>query len=728
MNERSVCRVFGSAILAVMLTWGHAAVAAPQITVPACDALKAWSATVVPTDSYTVAPTLPLPKALADEALLPVFGVTALSWTSEDIKAASGALTLCYREAKKAGDKPSMDALGVANAGIAKTLGQTLAAVAKARQAVESQRPVLAKLPDTAELDRGLAALIDVDPAKPNLQAAVGLPREIVGPLAYIAKFLPYLPDGDRQHLMAELADRRAAIQAGASQAMGQEVAAAPATADGVIGLQKVRQRIAAMVASDALTAIDGQAATRAEEIRAGLRQATPPGWVPPDCVELYRWSGAADAKQGVTFGSQSTSRAFLDERVVPVFGISVATWSDEDLTRFQSLRTVCQATWRAMPGAAKMPNPPADAPELLKLAAKGAWVDTADPQIAQARTAIQAYSAGLEALAAVEAKIAALPDTPDSLNQLYQLANDPAQQSVDEARRKSFQAAVAAKQNAINARAMTAAMDGLSQVQVASLGDLATLVNYWGKASMTIADANDRQRFSQAAEQVLDEDINRLLPEFKAKLDEMPATLAGLRQARTAVLDLTGVSETEKAPPFQPLHAAIHDRSVAIMDSMRKENCTALLKELDINGDAAEQLVWDGKTGTKLGDFVCNLTEGGSPVHEYAGGGMFSGEQKLKATLAMGGLQTLWLHKAEVAQGQADMLVGFKMADANQERPMSVEEWAMFTAMATGGRFVTPEICDPVMSEPEDQLTLEDKMVGVDCAEEVLNGSWGFQ
>jgi len=728
MNERSICRVLGGAILAVTLGWGDVAVAAPQITLPACDTLKAWSATVVPTDTFTVAPALPLPKALADEALLPVFDVTALSWTSEDIKAASGALVLCYREAKKAGDKPSMDALGVANAAIAKTLGQTLAAVAKARQAVDSQRPAIAGLPDTAELDRGLAALIDADPAKPNLQAAVGLPREIVGPLVYIAKFLPYLPDGDRQHLMAELADRRTAIQAAAGQALGGEVAAAPATADGVIGLLKVRQRIAAMVASDALAAIDGQAATRAEEIRAGLRQATPPGWVPPDCVELYRWSGAADARQGVQLGNQSTYRAFLDERVVPVFGISLAAWSDEDLTRFKTVREVCQATWRAMPGAAMVSNPPADAPELLKLAAKGAWIDTADQQIAPARTAIQAYSVGLEALAAVEAKVAALPDTSDSLPQLYQLANDPAQQSVDEARRQSFQAAVAAKQKAINARAMTAAMDGLGQVQVASLGDLAKLVNYWGAASMTIADPNDRQRFTQAAEQVLDEDINRLLPDFKAKLDEMPATLAGLGKVRTAVLDLTGVSETEKAPPFQPLHAAIHERSAAIIESLRQDNCTALLKSLDINGDAAEQLVWDGRTGTKLGVFVCNLTESGSPVHEYAGGGMFSGEQKLKATLAMGGLQTLWLHKAEVAQGQEDMLVGFKMADANQERPISVEEWAMFTAMATGGRFVNPEICDPVMSKPEDQLTIEDKMTGVACAEEILNGGWGFQ
>jgi hypothetical protein len=192
-------------------------------------------------------------------------------------------------------------------------------------------------------------------------------------------------------------------------------------------------------------------------------------------------------------------------------------------------------------------------------------------------------------------------------------------------------------------------------------------------------------------------------------------------------VYDLTGVTDSESAPSFQAFHNAINERAAAIVATMRQENCTALLEQLDIDEDAAEQLVWDGDKGTKLGIFVCDLTESGSPVHEYDGGGMFSSEQTLKATLAMGGLQTVWLHEAEVAQG-TDMLVGFKMADANQERPIAVQEWALFTAMATGGRFVTPEMCEPVMSKPDDQLTLDDRMMGVDCAEEILNGSWGFQ
>lgn len=727
MTTASLRRGLGASILALAAAFvPPAAIAAPQITVPACDGLTSWAATVDPADTYPIAPALPLPKALTDERLVPVFGQPPLAWTGEDIKAASGALTACYREAKKAGDKPGMAALAVANAAVAKTLAKSLVAVAKARQTIDAQRASLVGLPDSTELDRGLAALLQVDPAAPNLQAASGLPREIVGPLGYIAKFLPYFPDTDREELFAGFAERRASIQAAAIETLTAELAAAPATADGLIVLLQLRQRIGAMAPSDALSAVDSQAAARTDEIRTALLQASSTAWVPPDCSTLYGWSGAADAQQTVGLGNQATQTAFLDERVVPVFGISVGSWGDEDIARFQTLRATCQATWRGMPGAAAIGSLPADSPDLLKRAAAGAWIDTADQQVVQARGVIQAYTTNLEALAALEGQIAALPDTPASLVQLFQMQNEPAQHGVDDARRQAFQAAIAAKRDAINAGAMTAAMDGLQTIEVAGLADLVKLVTYANTTVMNLPDPNAQQRFYQAVEIALQQKADALLPDFKARLAEMPDSLAGFAQVRTAAFDLTGVSGTEEAPAFHAMHAAIDERSLAIIQTMRIKNCAALLEELDMDEDAAEQLVWDGDAGTELGAFVCGLTESGSPVHEYDGGGMFSGEQTLKATLALGGLQTLWLHEAEVAQGK-EMLAGFKMADANQERPISVQEWAMFAAMSTGGRFVTPEMCQPIMASSEDELTIEERMIGVDCAEEIVNRSWGF-
>jgi hypothetical protein len=205
-----------------------------------------------------------------------------------------------------------------------------------------------------------------------------------------------------------------------------------------------------------------------------------------------------------------------------------------------------------------------------------------------------------------------------------------------------------------------------------------------------------------------------------------MPATMEGLWQARTAVNDLTGVTDSEQVPVFAPLHNAVFDREKAMLDTMRKDNCDALLDELDIDGGDAEELVWDGENGMLLGTFVCNLTASGSPVAEYDGGGMMS-DASLKVDLgAMGGLQTMSLHEAEVAAGK-EMLVGFQSEDANgQEKPIAVQEWAMFTAMAAGGggRFVTQEICDPVLGKEEDDRTVEERMIAVDCAVEIIQGN----
>src|SRR5262245_61168121 len=124
-----ICRALTVSAVAIMVAVPHARAA--QITVPACEPLTAWSATVNPNDTYAVAPALPLPKALADDSVVPVFGIPSLGWTADDVKAASQAMVACYKEAKKRGDKPAMDALGIANAAVAKTLSKTLAVIAK---------------------------------------------------------------------------------------------------------------------------------------------------------------------------------------------------------------------------------------------------------------------------------------------------------------------------------------------------------------------------------------------------------------------------------------------------------------------------------------------------------------------------------------------------------------------------------------------------------------------
>jgi hypothetical protein len=68
-------------------------------------------------------------------------------------------------------------------------------------------------------------------------------------------------------------------------------------------------------------------------------------------------------------------------------------------------------------------------------------------------------------------------------------------------------------------------------------------------------------------------------------------------------------------------------------------------------------------------------------------------------------------------------MLIGYKLTDANQEKPLSVQDWTIFAASSAGGRFVTRQICEPVLAKPEDALTAEERMIGVDCMIEIIQG-----
>ena len=700
------------------------ALAATKLEIPACDAgLNAWAASVNPNQTYNIAPSLLLPMALGDDAVVPVFGAGVLSWSSEDIKAVSAALVACYQAAGKRRDAPTMNTLKTANAAVAGTLAKTAAWLDRVRAEVVKQKAAIDALPNSIELDKALGALVDADPAKPNLEPTRGLPNEINAPVWAIAKVLPTMPDAEREALMTSLSERRTAIQAGSAGDIGNVVATAPSTADGVIAIMEARQGIARTTKNEALTAADEAAAARADEIRASLRQAQPATWIPPDCADLYRWSGADGARSSVQLGNRSTSAVFSDERMVPVFGTSIGAWSEEDFVRFHKLRAVCQATWRSLPGAAAVSNPPQDAPELVKLASKGAWIDNADAQIQQAAPIVRDYSAALTALAAVQSQVEALPDTPQSLPQLRQLASDPSLQGVDEPRRQAFRAAVLAKQNAIGTKAAEAAIAGLGKVQVDAMGDLVKLVVYGNEAMATIPDAAGQQRFLQDYQQAMAAAVAKVLPEFRASLDKMPATFSGLQQVRTAVPDLTGVTQSEGSPAFAGFHEATFNRTKTIIDTMRKDNCARLLKELKLQGSAAEELVWDGKQGKPLGDFACGLTESGLAVTGYDKGGLISGDPTLKVMMGLGGLQTMTLHKAEVANGQK-MLLGYKIADANQEKTISVQEWTIFAASSSGGRFVTKETCEPVFAKPEEKLSAEERMIGVDCMIEVINGN----
>jgi len=219
----------------IILVQTGAALAAPGITQPACGALEAWGAHVN-ADAYNVAPRLTLPKAFEDTQVVPLFGLGVLAWTPEDLQAANQLLTKCYGEAGKRRDGAAAGALANANRALQGLVPRTNAALQKAKADAEPLKQQIAGLPDTPELDRGLATLLKVNPAQPDITPFRALPQGIADPLWRLAsQVLPVLENGERETLFKSLGERRAAIQSGMASTAESTIVSAPADADGMI-------------------------------------------------------------------------------------------------------------------------------------------------------------------------------------------------------------------------------------------------------------------------------------------------------------------------------------------------------------------------------------------------------------------------------------------------------------------------------------------------------------
>jgi hypothetical protein len=140
----------------------------------------------------------------------------------------------------------------------------------------------------------------------------------------------------------------------------------------------------------------------------------------------LYRGSSAPNAGTPVALAGRGIATAYLDAQAVPVFALSLADWSDDNLAQFKTLRGLCAAA--SQPQMAAGPNAPPDAAELVQTASRGHWIDNADQPTMNARTTLIAYRKAQLALTDDLAKIDALPNTIQSFMPLAQISADPAQ------------------------------------------------------------------------------------------------------------------------------------------------------------------------------------------------------------------------------------------------------------------------------------------------------------
>ncbi|MGD0434694.1 MAG: hypothetical protein ABSA58_26760 [Acetobacteraceae bacterium] len=688
------------------------AAAEPQIKVPECPALAFWAPQVNVRDTFNVAPRLTLPKAFQDVYIVPLFGVAVLAWNQDDVQAASQALAACYQDSGKRHDQVTTAALGNANHALLGLVPHTNDLLRKAKNDSDAIRGQLEAMPPSADLARGIDAFLNTNPTAPDMNTVRGLPREIADPIWRLIGLELTMTDADQQTLRQALDDRRHAVEAKLTDDATKQIAAATADAGGIIRLMEIHQRLTVLNDADVKAKLTGDADDEARKIRETLRLAKPPVWVPPTCLDLYRWSGAPNAGGVTPIGRRSVVMAFLDARVVPVFGISVGDWTDQDIARFKALRAICRAA--SLPPQGRLPELNLETIELVQAGNRGRWIDVADQQIADARAGIADYHKARQDVAALEEKIQALPENEASLVTLGTLAKDPVLTAVTQDDRAALINAVNAKRAAIGTRIADAAVKGLDGIKVAATGDLGALFAYAAQTLPTLPDQHAQQIFAAAVNHDLDEITKRLLPEFNARLNAVPVGPDGLAEVKTVD---SALGDGGRLTALKPFHDAAHARYDFIVKSVHDRACSDLLSSVGARGDASQD-IWDGDKGMKLGDFICGLAEHGITVNSFSGAGLFSGTSTLKMTPLLDQIEIVSLHKAEIRSGQS-MLVGYKIVDANGQpvsilgaaadpkggAAVSIAGWEIYARQARGESPTEVEECKPVMASPPSKL-----------------------
>jgi hypothetical protein len=723
-------RVVLTAIAGALLLSATGVIAAPQIRPADCPTINAWAAKVNPNDTYPVAPHFAFPKAFQDANLAPVFGVPVLDWTPEDIQAASGALVKCYQDAGARRDNAAVTALANANR-VLGTLAQPNAFMARARNDSNAAKQQVDALPDSSDLSNALAILLHANPGTPDPNAYRAIPHPVVDSVWRLAQAVANLADVDRAPLYQALGDRNVKIQASLSADANQAIAAATPDSAGVIAAMQAGQKAALISDPNARAQLMKSADDKAQQTRDALRQTKPAVWVPPACLDLYRWSSAFTGKISNLAG-RAIANAFFDANEVPVFGIAVADWSDANIAQFKTLRGLCQSA--SQPAAAGT-TPPPDVAQLVQTANGGRWIEAVtDQQMADARTTLATYRKVEQTMTDDLAKIAALPDVVTSLLPLAQIATDPIQNQLSDEERTRFTNAINGKRAQISTQSTANAIKGLDGVKIATLADFPKLFGYVCQTMKTIPDQQGQQTFAAAANKSFGDAATRLLPDFQSQLAALPATFDGSNQAKAAVAKVTGIPDANGArlPALKPYYDAALARSNAIVKSVQDQDCKDLLSKVGVGSDAS-QMVWDGEKGMTLGDFICGLATQGFQIRSYAGAGMFSSTSTLRVAEIKQADETISMHKVDIKPGTS-MLVGFKILDQNGQQvsllfagpsvgdpksdaTLGIDGWVFYSKNATGMDPRAPEACQPMLKLPSpDQLPPDQKLFWIEC------------
>lgn len=321
--------------------------------------------------------------------------------------------------------------------------------------------------------------------------------------------------------------------------------------------------------------------------------------------------------------------------------------------------------------------------------------------------------------------EIQQLPETTEGLGRLDELSQLPALSQAAPEKAKSYNKAVAIKRQEIelkqqqeqqkkSAKLMASMVEKLDDYEVHQPADLGKL---WeegismGKVLQAQGERSRSNSMTMAFWQRFNRAVADMLEPFKQQLQTLPMNQEGLSQIDGSVARLTGIKQ--KIPVMNPYHQAVQMRGSEIVEEMRQIACNKTLDAANISsGDAAERL-WGAGQATTLGDFFCLLSNQGAQVHAYDGAGLLSDTHTVKLTTKADGFHTLKLHEGEVQPGQK-MLIGFEIADANQQRALSVSDWERYVKVNTQGGGGSAE-CDRLANKPRNELSMveAEKMLG---------------
>ena len=666
-----------------------------DLTIPGCATLLDWANSYHPSRSRQIAPRVALDNIFADDVTTQRFGKRALDWNGNEIRAVNSALTKCGRQFRKQKDIEASEAMTRARTSISRSLRGVNSYYTRIDRNFDNVRRGLLRGAQYPQTYKRLGQFDTAAKLSQRYRNLRGMPQERIAALA------------------KEVADYRSKMRADAVEKATQAINALPATPRAMIQMSKqVTQLVAAFddgPRRQDLAAVEKLAKDRRTAIRAQIVAAagdTPP-MLFPECPDLLTWASATNLQRPIRTQAGFLYDSMLDEKLVPVFGKPVDSWTDAEITVFREGVRACAPPARVDPRTRRRVFVPGTQQARML-----------STNLTTARTAMKEYREARVAFEKQRERIPQIEATLAGLNELSAMQRSPVMATLPNVERQQQMLVIRTRQREIAGVVIEESIKELDQFKE-GLQDFDRIAQYRNAVIKQLRNYADRKalgRFETAFRARDAQIAATALPEFKEKLKELPVSPKGAQIAKRATAQLIALrrdpTQRRRASSRQrfgqprfgqrparpaarpgntipdyliPYRDAAQTRAREIETAVHEAKCRTAMTGLDLSDKSAKRQVLGPLGPTTMGDVICRMVLRGHQFHSYETPGLFGGkEHVLKVTVAPLGYQTITLHEGEVGPNQV-MLVGKSVADANVKRDMTVQQWQHYSAMLTG-------------------------------------------